>query len=113
MTKNARIEIGKRIVKARKQLGYSREQFAELLGLSVRFTADIELGNKGMSLETLMKICEVLSVPSDYILWGKGERDVNPVADMTAFLDDSEMEYAEELMRTFVKATAALKSREE
>lgn len=32
---------------------------------------------------------------------------------MTAFLDDSEMEYAEELMRTFVKAAAALKSRKE
>lgn len=104
-------EIGKRIRKSRKIMGYSREEFAEIIGISVRFTADIELGKKGMSLDTLIKICETLSVSADYLIWGRGERDGDSIAEITAFLDDSEMKYAEELMRTFVKAAADLKSK--
>lgn len=104
-------KIGKRIREYREKLGYTREQFAEKIEISVKFTADIELGKKGMSLDTLIKICETLSVSADYLIWGRGERDGDSIAEITAFLDDSEMKYAEELMRTFVKATADLKSK--
>lgn len=104
-------KIGKRIREYREKLGYTREQFAEKIEISVKFTADIELGKKGMSLDTLIKICETLSVSADYLIWGRGECDSNAISEMTAFLDDSEMKYAEELMRTFVKAAADLKSK--
>ena len=102
-------DIGKRVREYREKLGYTREQFAELIGISVRFTADIELGQKGMSLDTLIKICEILSVSSDYLIWGRGERDGNPIAEMTAFLDDTEMKHAEELMRAYIKAIGDMK----
>lgn len=109
MTTKTCTEIGKRIQKSRKLMGYSREKFAEMIGISVRFTADIELGKKGMSIDTLIKICEILSVSADYIIWGREERDSNPVADLTVCLDDNEMKHAEDLMRTFVKAVSEIK----
>lgn len=104
-------DMGLRIRECREKLNYTREEFAEKLDISPRFITDIELGKKGMSLDTLIKICETLSVSADYLIWGKGECDSNAISEMTAFLDDSEMKYAEELMRTFVKATADLKSK--
>lgn len=109
MTVKNCVEIGKRIRQSRKLMGYSREKFAEMIGISVRFTADIELGKKGMSLDTLIRICEILSVSADYLIWGRGERDGSPIAEMTACLSDSEMKHAEDLVRTFVKAIADVK----
>lgn len=96
--------IGERVRESRKKVGYTREKFAEKLDISVTFAAEIELGKKGISLDTLIKICELLSVSADYIIWGRGERDGNPVAELTACLDDNEMKHAEDLVRTFVKA---------
>lgn len=102
-------DIGKRVREYREKFGYTREQFAEKLDISVKFASDIELGKKGMSIDTLIKICEILSVSADYIIWGREERDSNPVADLTVCLDDNEMKHAEDLMRTFVKAVSEIK----
>lgn len=102
-------DIGKRVREYREKFGYTREQFAEKLDISVKFASDIELGKKGMSIDTLIKICELLSVSADYIIWGKGERPENNIAALTAELSESEIEYAEELMRTFVKAVSEAK----
>lgn len=96
--------MGNRIKEQRKLLDYTQEQFAEKLNISVTFVADIELGKKGMSLDTLIKICSLLSVSADYLIWGNGEKAENNIAALTAELSESEMKYAEDLMRTFVKA---------
>lgn len=101
--------MGERVRESRKKMGYTREQFAEKLDISAIFAAEIELGKKGMSIDTLIKICELLSVSADYIIWGKGERPENNIAALTAELSESEIEYAEELMRTFVKAVSEAK----
>jgi transcriptional regulator with XRE-family HTH domain len=72
--------IGSRIRAHRESLGYTREQFAELLSITPRFCADIELGVKGMSVPTLMRICLKLRVPADYILFGaEKSADTDPV----------------------------------
>ena len=65
------VEIGKRVREQRVLMGYTREQFAEALDISERFATDIELGNRGMSFTTLINLCELLSVSSDYILMKK------------------------------------------
>lgn len=104
MLKSMNKNIGKRIKERRKFLGYTREQFAEKLDISVTFAADIELGKKGMSIDTLIKVCEILSVSMDYIVLGKGEKPENNLAALTAELSEDEMKHAEDLMRTFVKA---------
>lgn len=63
------IEIGKNIRKYREQCGYSREQLAEKIEVSPRFIANVEVGAVGVSPSTIKRVCEVLGVSADSILW--------------------------------------------
>ncbi len=63
------IEIGKNIQKYRELAGYTRERFAELIGITPQFLAAVEAGISGVSCTTLKQICEVLGISSDKLLW--------------------------------------------
>lgn len=59
--------LGLKIAVYRKLRGYTQEQFAEKIGKSWSFVSQIEANNgsklKGVSLDTLFTISEVLDVP--------------------------------------------------
>lgn len=59
-----------RIRKAREEMGYTRERFAEMLDVSVSYMAEVERGRTGISVKMLIKICDVLGLSADYILFG-------------------------------------------
>lgn len=61
----------KRIRKAREDLGYTREKFAELLDVSVSYMAEVERGRTGISVKMLVKICNMLGLSADYVLFGE------------------------------------------
>lgn len=63
-------EMYARIRKAREELGYTREKFAEKLGVSVSYLAELERGRTNISVKTLIKVCEVLGLSADYVLFG-------------------------------------------
>lgn len=63
-------EMGRRIRKRREAKGLSRENLAEGLSVSPQFIADIEYGNKGISIKRLYWLCQILDVTADYILAG-------------------------------------------
>lgn len=65
-----------RIRRAREELGYTREQFAEKLNVSVSYLAELERGRTGISVKMLIKVCEVLGLSADYVLFG-GEREAD------------------------------------
>lgn len=67
--KPVNIEVGENVRQYREKAGYSRERFSELMGVSPRFIADVETGFAGVSLTTLKKLCEVLGVSADRLLW--------------------------------------------
>lgn len=60
-----------RIRKAREDMGYTREKFAELLDVSVSYMAEVERGRTGISVKMLIKICKLLGLSADYILFGE------------------------------------------
>ena len=64
-----------RIRKAREELGYTREQFAEKLDVSVSYLAELERGKTGISVKMLIKVCHVLGLSADYVLFGKDRDD--------------------------------------
>ncbi|GJM68533.1 hypothetical protein HMSSN036_07490 [Paenibacillus macerans] len=64
------IVVGSRIKSLREANNYTREAFAEQVGISSKFLYEIEMGKKGFSADTLHKISQALSVSSDYILTG-------------------------------------------
>jgi len=64
------LTLGLKIAYYRKKAGYTQEVFAEMIGKSVNFLAQVEgTGTtRGVSLETLFKIAEVLNVPPSKFL---------------------------------------------
>ncbi|MBR5128650.1 MAG: helix-turn-helix transcriptional regulator [Firmicutes bacterium] len=63
-------EMGKRIRERRIALEMSREDLAELINVSPQFIADIEYGNKGLSIKRFYILTQVLNVTADYLLAG-------------------------------------------
>lgn len=64
------VEIGARIRLARESARMTREAFAERVDISAQFLTDIERGRMGASVETIVRICDVLGVTTDTILRG-------------------------------------------
>ena len=73
--KEINIQIGEQIKAAREYAGLTQEQFAEHIDVSPQFVSDMERGVVGVSLTTLKRVCVVLGVSSDQILFGKGTGD--------------------------------------
>ena len=63
-------ELGLKIAYYRKKRGYTQEVFAEKIGKSLNFLAQVEgTGTvRGVSLETLFKIADVLQIPPAKLL---------------------------------------------
>ena len=59
-----------RIRKAREEQGYTREKFAEKLDVSVSYMAELERGRTGISVKMLIKVCKLLGLSADYVLFG-------------------------------------------
>ena len=64
-----------RIRKAREDLGYTREKFAEKLDVSVSYLAELERGRTGISVKMLIKVCNVLGLSADYVLFGTDRQE--------------------------------------
>ena len=63
-------EMGARIRARREALNMSRSELGKLLSVTGKFIADIEYGDKGVSLKNLYRLKQVLGVSADYILEG-------------------------------------------
>ncbi|MCC8104051.1 MAG: helix-turn-helix transcriptional regulator [Clostridiales bacterium] len=71
----SKLEIGTRLRQLREALGYTHEELAEMINVSPRFCYDMELGNRGMSLNTLCSLAEALNTTCDYLLFGPEDND--------------------------------------
>lgn len=99
------MEIGIRIRNLRELLGYSREKMAEYLGVSTKFCSDIELGVKGMSIQTLSKLSSLLHVSTDYILFGEKESgEYGNIIELYKNCPPDKISYAEEILKIFLKS---------
>ena len=61
-------EMGARIRARREALNMSRNELAGYLSVTGKFIADIEYGDKGVSLKNLYKLMQVLGVSADFII---------------------------------------------
>ncbi len=85
--KQINIEIGARIKDEREKAGLTQEKFSELIGLGPKSVSAFERGTVGISFTTLKKICQVLSVSSDQILFGPREQKENDLSDLIQRLE--------------------------
>lgn len=102
-------ELGMNLQKARTERNMTREQLAEQAGISPTFLANLECGNKMMSLMTLKRLTDVLRVSADTILYG--ESPDNQIKNMEALLRNQPAEmirYVEKLINLSVACVASI-----
>lgn len=61
-------KLGDRVRLAREKKSLTQEQLAEEIGVSNNYISNIECNHSIPSLDTLVKICNVLGVTPDYVL---------------------------------------------
>ncbi len=77
-----------RIRKAREEMGYTREKFAEKLDVSVSYLAELERGRTGISVKMLIKVCNVLGLSADYVLFGTERTEDEMMLDAIRRIDE-------------------------
>jgi transcriptional regulator with XRE-family HTH domain len=63
-------ELGSRLQALRKQKGFTQESFAEAVGLGRSYLAEIEMGRRNPTLDSLKLIADGLQVPLSKLLAG-------------------------------------------
>ena len=96
-------DIGNRIQFCRKRLGYTQEQIAEKMNVSIQMISNMERGNKAIKIENLIKLSQILNVSTDYILTGKqNTNDIQSIALKLSLLNDSDRETVSFLIDHFL-----------
>lgn len=65
------VDIGNRINNRRRAMGYTQEQVADMMDVSIQMVSNLERGNKAIRIDNLLKLCQILQVSTDYILTGE------------------------------------------
>lgn len=107
--------IGKRIRYQREKLNLTRAEFAEQIELSPQFLAEIENGKKGMSAETLYKICERVEMSADYMLLGRQSVGSiqTPAVETLCKIPPKYSEMVEDILQSFLKAVEVAEKKRE
>lgn len=69
------VEISNRLVELRKKKGFTQEDLANETGINNVMISKYENGSE-MGLENLIKLASALETSLDYIVFGKGEKNV-------------------------------------
>ena len=80
-----------RIRTARENCGYTRERFAEKLDVSVSYLAELERGRTGISVKMLIRVCDLLGLSADYILFGEERKTDEQLLDKIHRIDSRYM----------------------
>lgn len=103
--KDINIEIGINIKKEREKAGFTQDQFSEMIGLGSKSLSAIERGTVGISLTTLRKVCNTLSISSDAILFPNApENDISNLAKRLQRLTPEQYEIANSIMNKLLEA---------
>ncbi len=104
MSKEMNKEIGRRVRLQREKLHLSREKLSEQIEVSSRFLADIELGSKGMSFQTLIRLAKALRVSTDYLLLGKlSSTPTDSIFEMIKSLDEQNIAKLETIISAYIQ----------
>ncbi len=105
MNHNDRLLFGERLRSKRNKLGFTQEYVSEQIDVSLRYYQMIEQGEKSVSLDTLIKLSQALTISVDYLLFG----DLlcspgNPIADILHRLSSEQRGDAVKILTLYAKA---------
>ena len=97
--------VGANIKREREKAGFTQDQFSELLGIGSKSLSSIERGVVGVSLTTLLKICEILHISANVLLYEKSRKnDVDSIALRLEQLSAEQFEIASNVMTNLIQA---------
>ena len=106
--KEINVRIGNQIRIAREAAGLTQDRFAELVSLATKNVSDIERGVVGISIGTLIRICETLSISSDSILFEEGTgNDAHSISERLSNLPPEQFEIACNIINKLFEAFAS------
>ena len=106
--KEINVRIGNQIRIAREAAGLTQDRFAELVSLATKNVSDIERGVVGISVGSLIRICETLSISSDSILFEEGTRnDAHGISERLSNLPPEQFEIALDIINKLFEAFAS------
>ena len=106
--KELNVRIGNQIRAAREAAGLTQDRFAELVSLATKNVSDIERGVVGISVGTLIRICETLSISSDSILFGEETgNDAHSISERLNNLPPEQFEIAVDIINKLFEAFAS------
>lgn len=101
--KTEAFSIGKRIQLHRKELGLTREQFAEKCSLSVQAIAKIETGNRNFRINTLITISRVLGVSTDYLLGLSDQDEDESILVLLSVLQSKDKAFIKSVIESYIR----------
>ncbi len=105
--KDINIEIGNRIKKTREMAGLTQDRFAELIGMGTKNISAIERGAVGVSLSSIKKICLILSISSDDLLFeSRTENDMSVLTSRLKCLPPEQFNIANDILNKLLEAFA-------
>lgn len=104
-----RLAVGERIRQKRLLLGLTQDEMSERIDRVPKYYADIERGNCGMSIETMLALAAVLNMSLDYMIFGdstpeekkRQESEVDAIMDMLNSCSSRKRTYALRLLKLF------------
>ena len=99
--------IGRRIQEARRAKRYTQEYVSARANIGVKFLSQIECGKAGLSVQTLLSLCEILEVSPNYILMVNvpGEDD-DPLRKCLSTLTPRQVQDVEAIVKLFAQNCA-------
>jgi len=103
--KDLNILVGANIKREREKAGFTQDQFSELLGIGSKSLSSVERGVVGVSLTTLLKICDILHISANVLLYAQSQKnDVDSIALQLKMLDAEQFEIASDVIANLMKA---------
>lgn len=97
-------EIGKRIMRVRKEHGYTQEELSELIGFSKNHLSGIECGKYTATTPFLFKLCSVLGRTPDYYLIGQVSSSTDELTDTIRRLTDEDQQLVLQMIKLYLES---------
>lgn len=103
--KDLNVLVGANIKREREKAGFTQDQFSELLGIGSKSLSSIERGVVGVSLTTLLRICDILHISANVLLYEKNRKnDVDSIVLQLKLLSAEQFEIASNVMTNLIQA---------
>lgn len=97
--------VGANIKREREKAGFTQDQFSELLGIGSKSLSSVERGVVGVSLATLLKICDILHISANVLLYEQRQQnDVDSIALQLKMLNAEQFKIASDVITNLMKA---------